>query len=197
MKKRTITIYEYDDLGERAKEHAIDNIRYNGYLDYDWHDGVYEDSKQIGKILGINIDEIYFRGFSSQGDGACFVGEYDYKIGSTKEIREYAPLDTTLHGIADNLCAIQRNRFYKISATIKHSGHYYHSGCTDIDVHHDDYCLYYNDDCVNELIEVLRDFMNWIYRTLEKEYEYLNTDEQIEEFIRANGYEFKDNGELY
>ena len=60
MKTKTITVYEFDDLSDSAKEKAIENVRHGGYMDYEWYDCVYEDAKEIGKILGIDIDNIYF-----------------------------------------------------------------------------------------------------------------------------------------
>jgi hypothetical protein len=44
------------------------------------------------------------------------------------------------------------------------------------------------------LIELARDFMDWIYKQLEKEWDYQNSDEQVEESIRANEYEFLEDG---
>ena len=39
--------------------------------------------------------------------------------------------------------------------------------------------------------------MKWIYRALEKEYEYQNADEQIGENIIANVYDFTEDGEVW
>ena len=44
------------------------------------------------------------------------------------------------------------------------------------------------------IIELARDYMNWIYHTLEKEREYENADAQVDEAIRANEYEFLKDG---
>ena len=198
MKTKTVNIYSFEELNESAKERAINNYRESDIMSYDWYDFVYEDAKEIGKIMGIDIDKIYFSGFWSQGDGACFEGGYCYAKGSTKKIREYAPLDKDLHAIADKLYAIQKERFYKISARVKHSGYYYHSGCTDIEVYHDSYELWYNVDYdfIDGIQETLRDFMQWIYKTLESEYEFLTSNEAIEENIKANEFEFDEFGNM-
>jgi hypothetical protein len=47
-----------------------------------------------------------------------------------------------------------------------------------------------------ELTEALRDFNRWIFKSLEKEYEYLMSDEQVDESIKANEYEFTKEGGL-
>ena len=46
------------------------------------------------------------------------------------------------------------------------------------------------------VLEALRDFNRWIYKQLETEYEYLISEKQIEESIRANEYEFTEDGSI-
>ena len=190
-------VYTFDELPENIQEKVIDNFRENN-LDYDWWENTFEDFISICAILGIETDhkKIFFSGFSSQGDGACFEGEYKYKKGSVKEIKAYAPLDKKLHEIALNLSKLQSKAFYRLQATIKHSGHYYHCNCTDIDVSRTDY-IDITDEQENGIIEYLRDLMNWLYKTLEKEYEYLQSDDAIKETIAANEYKFLENGKIY
>jgi len=133
---RAITkyVYKFDELSESAKQKAIDDYRQDG-IDYDWYDAVYEDARQIGEILGIKIDNIYFSGFSNQGDGACFEGSYAYTKGNTKEIKDHAPQDEELHRIARELQKLQKKNFYSLSAKVKQSGHYSHEYCTEIEVY--------------------------------------------------------------
>jgi len=55
-KNRTIKVYQFDELSERAKERARE-WWLSGGLDWEWWDGVYEDAKTIGlKITGFDID---------------------------------------------------------------------------------------------------------------------------------------------
>jgi hypothetical protein len=42
----------------------------------------------------------------------------------------------------------------------------------------------------------MRDFADWIYRQLESEYDYANSDESVDENILCNEYEFDENGKL-
>lgn len=44
------------------------------------------------------------------------------------------------------------------------------------------------------LADCLRDFMRWIYRELESEYEYQTSHDAVLESIRANRYQFTENG---
>lgn len=48
----------------------------------------------------------------------------------------------------------------------------------------------------DEVTKALRDFNRWIFRRLQDEYEYLTSDEQVEESIRANEYEFTEDGTI-
>ena len=204
---KTITIikevYSFNELGEDAKEKAMNEYRENA-LDYEWYDCSYEGAKEIGALIGINIDKIYFSGFFSQGDGACFEGHYEYKKGGLKAIKAYAPLDTTLHAIARDLQIVQKRNFYKLSAKVKQSGHYMHERCTAVQVYKDyEYFFDTDDSCARGsthdgagVVEALRDFMQWIYSQLEKEHDYLQSDASVTEMILENEYEFTIEGEL-
>jgi hypothetical protein len=196
---KTIYLYSFDELDDSAKETAREWYR-NGGLDYKWWDEIYDDAKECGQILGISIDNIYFSGFWNQGDGACFEGSYTYAKSATKAIREHAPQNTVLHDIADALQTIQRPWFYSLEAQIKHSGRYAHEYSTDIDV--SDSREYLDSstsitDTEEALSDTLRDFMRWIYSQLETEYNWLNSDEQIDESMRINEYRFNENGTIY
>jgi len=59
-----------------------------------------------------------------------------------------------------------------------------------------DYWQSVSDDTRESLSNALRDFMRWIYRSLETEYDYLTSEEQIAESIIINGYEFDEYGEI-
>lgn len=200
MRIETVTreIYQFTELDDDAKEKARDWWRDGFQYDSWWHDDIIDGAKRIGGIMGIDIDHVYFSGFSSQGDGACFVGSYQYNKGALPAIMREYPQDTELHQIARDLQALQRSWFYGLSATVKHQGHYYHEFCTYIDVQADDTITGYDRDIIpaeDRLTELLRDFMRWIYKRLEQEYEWLMSDEQIDEAIIFNEYEFTSDGE--
>jgi len=203
------TVYRLDELSGGAKEKARAWYREGGF-EYDWYDAVYEDFQRIAEILGIRLKTrtvrlmgggsqqescIWFRGFWSQGDGACWEGFYSYRKNAPAEIRSYAPQDTTLHGIADALQAIQRRNFYQLRAKVSHRGHYYHEYCMAISVERDSPT--YQDmspDAEDIVIEALRDLARWLYRQLEREYDYLSSDEAVDETITANEYTFTETG---
>lgn len=191
-------VFKFCELSQDAKETVIETFS-DINTDYQWWDFLFEDFKTVGEILGIEINEIYFSGFWSQGDGACFEGNYSYKKDCIKKIKEYAPTDTELHSIATALFQIQRPYFYRLTANIKHSGHYYHEYCTAIDVYQQDNTDYGNvsSNDVEAIEDLLRDFMRWMYQQLEKEYNWLTTKEQIISTIESNNYEFTEDGQQY
>lgn len=188
------TIYKFDELTDSAKERARDWYR-QGAFDYEWWDCTYEDAKECLAIAGFTIDKIYFSGFSSQGDGACFEGTWAaHAAKPVKAMREHAPLDNELHRIAAEMRRIAKHAKGS-SMSVLQSGHYYHEYCTSfsVDVGDD----YQGDDAQQveeDIIEASRDAMRWIYSKLEKAYDYQNADEQVDEEIIANGYEFDEEG---
>ena len=206
------TVYRLDELSEAAKDKARAWYREGGF-DYDWYDAVYEDFQRIAEILGIRFKtrtvrlygggsrqepRIFFSGFWSQGDGACWEGLYSYRKNATAEIRSYAPLDAALHGIADALLAIQRRNFYQLRAEASHRGHYYHEYCMSISVERDSPTWQdMTADAEEIVIEALRDLARWLYRQLEREYEYLTSDEAVDETIIANEYTFTEAGRRF
>lgn len=195
MKTIETVVYNFNELDEKAKEKARAWYR-EGAFDYEWYDSIYEDATTIAALMGISIDKIYFSGFYSQGDGACFEGSYTHKEGSLQAVIDYAPQDDKLHAIAAGLAKLQHDWKNTLNATIKHRGHYYHSGCTEIDVYNREN-PYGNLDCEQDIKDALRSFMDWIYSQLEKEYEYQNSDEQVDVSILANEYTFTETGKRF
>ncbi|MBY6239588.1 antitoxin of toxin-antitoxin stability system [Methylosinus sp. Sm6] len=206
------TVYRLDELSDAAKEKARAWYR-EGAFDHDWFEFIYEDFERVSEILGLRLKTrsvrlhgggtrqkpcIWFRGFWSQGDGACFETFYSYRKTTRRRIREYAPQDAELHRIADALQAIQRRNFYQLSAEARHRGHYCHEYCMAISVERDSPT--YQDmtaDAEEVVIEALRDLARWLYRHLEREYEHQTSDEAVDEAIIANEYTFTETGRRF
>lgn len=49
----------------------------------------------------------------------------------------------------------------------------------------------------DDVAEALRDLARWLYGKLEDEYDYLTSDETVDEAIAANGYSFTEDGERF
>jgi len=52
-------------------------------------------------------------------------------------------------------------------------------------------------DAEEVVIEALRDLARWLYRQLEREYDYLSSDDVVDEAIIANGYTFTEAGQRF
>ena len=215
MRTETLTrkIYTFDELDDTAKERAREWCRQDQseylHLDYDWFDFIYDYAQRVAEILGIEFDakhiplmdgttrpepKIWFSGFWTQGSGASFEGSYRYARGAAKRIRAYAPNDKILHGIADDLQSAQKNHLYQLEASCSHRGRYYNSGSMAVvGYHREDSCRDIGDAEIT-IEEALRDFADWIYKSLEAEYDWLLADEQIDDSIRANEWEFDVDG---
>lgn len=177
-------VYSFDELSEEAKEKARDWYRQGAFED-DWYSAVYSDFEQICEILGISLASvpvrlfgggtrrkpcIWFSGFASQGDGACFEGDYIYVRGSSRAIRDYAPKDEELHRIADALLTAQWGNFFQLGARISHRGRYYHEYSMEIAVDRGspvDQAM--TTTAEEDVAEALRDLARWLYGKLQAE----------------------------
>jgi len=206
------TVYRLHELSNSAKEKARAWYRDGGFDD-DWHDAVYADFESICDILGVTLRMrpvplfgggsrgkpcIYFSGFWSQGDGACFEGCYAYTPQASVKIREYAPKDAELHRIVDALQAIQRRNFYGLNADIRHRGRHYHEYCMSITVNRNSATGQdMTRDAEEVVVEALRDLARWLYRALEGEYIDRTSDTAVDETIAANEYTFTQAGRRF
>lgn len=210
MKIIQAEVYTFDELSEKAKEKAIEELTTD---DHAYQEFVYEDATELGKIIGIEIDtktrqlpsgrtietpQIYYTGFWSQGDGASFDGTYRYKKGAVNAIKQATGnSEKELIRIATALQEIQKPYFYQLRAKCKQdSNHYYHSKTMRVDIYHNENPDIDVTEAEKELTILLRDFADWIYDQLEKQYEYSISEESVRFMCEANDYVFNEYGEL-
>lgn len=199
MKTIETKVYSLSELSPSAKERARDWYR-KGLSGQGLWDGdcVIEDAQQCLALAGFNVDKVFYSGFSSQGDGACFNGGWDARNVNAAGMKEHAPQDAELHRIADE-CARIAALFPTASLSVKHSGRYSHQYCTVniVDENGDEIDTAAAQDAEKALIEASRDAMAWIYRQLEADWDWRNGDEQVDESIEANEYTFTEEGERF
>lgn len=201
-----ITLYSYEELSDRAKERAKEWwLSCRDETDYEC---VIEDFVEVAKLLGITMKthpvqlmsgktrydpSVWYSVAYCQGDFAAFDGYYDYVRGSAKAVKDYAPQDETLHGIADQLQALQAANFYQLRATVTHH-HYYglQAEVTRESGNGDSLETSYETD--KALLGIMRDLCQWLYRQLVKQDEWLSSEEQIAEAMAANEYTFREDG---
>ncbi len=206
------TVYRLDELSDAAKEKARAWYREGGF-DHEWFEFVFDDFERICVILGVELRTapvrlygggtrqkpcIYFSGFWSQGDGACFEGHYRHAKGAARNIREHAPKEAELHRIADVLQAVQRRNFYQLRAGVAHRDRYYHEYCMAISVERDSPTWQdITPDAEDIVIEALRGLARWLYRQLEREYEHQSSDGCVDEAIAASDFTFTGEGRRF
>jgi hypothetical protein len=201
------TVYEFHELSAPAKERARAWFR-DGLGHNDWFDAIYRDFEAVCERIGVSLDTrpvplvggrtcqescIYFSGFASQGDGACFEGIYAHQQDALKAITNYAPQDAELQGIARRLDDLQRQHAFALRATLRHRDRYYHEHSMDISVDRID-GLDIPQATEETVTECLRNLARWLYSQLEHEWHYLISDSHADETITANSYTFTENG---
>lgn len=172
---------------------------------------------QQGKLMGFSFKErsrksasgkplpgepcIYWSGFWSQGDGACFEGRWSARACRATEVCSgwgASPSTTELLRIAAGFQELA-SAFPDASFRVKHRGHYSHEHCTEFDFSIADDDILVNDGEIEQaeqqLTDLSRSFMRWIYRQLESAYEDHLSEANACESILANEYEFTEDGE--
>jgi hypothetical protein len=211
MRIREVKLFTFEELDERAKERARDWYRQALVGDNYFAESVLEGAATACGMLGIELATrtvqlmgggtrrepvIYWSGFNHQGQGACFEGRYRYAPGAGRKVRKEWPQDAELHRIADELQRIQRAWFYRLEASLTHRGSDVHEMSVAIDCDDSTGVRTVDTDTCEALADALRDVMRWVYRRLEAEYEHINSDESVDETIRANEYEFTEDGDI-
>lgn len=161
------TVYKFEELSPRAKERARDWYR-QGALDYDWWDSVYEDAGRIGlKITGFDLN----RGADAEGKFTSTAVDVANAI-----LREHGDKTETYKDARDFLKDWEK----------KEKAYY------DADEDNEDF------EGSEEGEELEKEFLNTILQDyaqiLQTEMEYLTSDEQVDEMITANEYEFDEDG---
>lgn len=217
METVSVEVFTFAELSDSAKEKAREWWRELESLDFNGWGDEFEAAETAAKLLGIEFDRnevplhgggkrsdpnIMYSGFSSQGDGASFTGTYHYLKGSSKAIRQEFGTDNKLWAIADGLTALQRKHGYKLAGRITQSGHYVHKHTMHLDPYRADKNGFEIDSEVDaevgdELLELMRDFAQWIYDGLESSYDWRMSDESVDDSITANEYRFTVNGDFW
>src|SRR5262245_20424073 len=100
-REMTVQVYQYDELSDKAKAKAHDWFR-EGFESSDL-DNVIDQFAEVAGWLGFELKQIdvplhngktrkepaiYWSGFSSQGDGACFEGNWSYRANAVAKVKE-------------------------------------------------------------------------------------------------------------
>lgn len=188
MKQILKTVYELDEV----KEKAIEKNRYINVEFNDWNNLLILDWKEKLEKAGFSDPKIYFSGFYSQGDGACFdCNSFDISR-LLKNLNFTDKEKARILEIQDDFSiTIEKNGF---------ANHYNHERTryTNIDSFYieneKDKNLLFD---LEKHIEQLRlDLCRKIYNDLEDEYYYLTSDQAVYDTLQANEYYFEESGKI-
>ena len=176
-------------------------------VSHDWWEFTYEDFKNEMAQKGVVVDDIFFSGFWSQGDGACFTGTVSSS--NFKLFMEAFDLHDKFSA------AYYFAQSQEVYMNIVHQGYYSHENTMSVQLHdytgnpygeedglryetYDTMQTLFNEDfdaLEDELQELMQNEARKLYRRLEKEYEYLTSDEVVWETIEANDLRLQHEGE--
>jgi len=187
MKTVSGDLYTFDELSDKAKERARDWYK-TDYPASGWWECAYDNAREAFALFGVETSDISFSGFWSQGDGASFTGDFRASlISPAADLAAEFPTDETLRVLHARLTAINHPEDTRV--TITRYGNYVHSRT----MYMNDADEYSRDD-ERELLSILRSLANWLYGLLESEYDYLVSNECVDESILSNGYHFTIDG---
>ena len=172
MKTKTINLYSFNELNEETQKKAIAFLT-DINTQHNWWDLTTDEMNEELTKLGFIGSKIYFSGFSSQGDGACFICD----------------------SIDFNLFQGGKYKDLDITANIEHRWRYYFATSTTVNLEGE-----VTDEQYSEIEQAIKDereeIGNRFYKRLEDEHYYLISDEAIKETITANNYLFNEDGEI-
>lgn len=203
------TEFTFDELSERAKQNARKEHTSGDYPDHEWWDNICYDAVRMGQMLGIEIGttahvstkgrnytsiNIWFSGFSSQGDGACFDGTYRYAPDAVKNI-SLQTNDEELLRIAQELTLMQLTQRlqgleYFTGAIVVSSGNNIRTEIRDWGVDE------VGEPDEEDFTRLMQDFADWVYKRLEDENDYLYSDEYVDEQLSEKDCVFDEEGNI-
>lgn len=212
MRIKHVKLYQFDELPtEEAKERAREWWREASAGDTDFAESVTDDFMTAAQACGFDLTgkhPVTWSGFSSQGDGAAFTGSWsasrvdikalladrpatytDRATGETKTCESNAELAIILQAFA-SLAAYCPSGYGSAEASHRYNNMTCEWGYEDGESSH-----IARTTMAEDFKELCRDLAHWFYRSLEREYEYVNSAEYIDDCLRGNEYEFTEDGE--
>lgn len=199
------TIEEWKEKDKKVYKHILDRHR-DINVDHAWWEFTVEAFEEELEALGFSNTNFNFSGFSSQGDGASFTGDWNSeKILTVKELKEKG---IGLSDWAKELKRVLKGTLKDIKAkyatfSIKRISHHYAHEYT-VSIFEPEYWNsrkqeqdYIPQEQEDNLLKGCRTAMHEMYRILEKEYDYLTSDEAVEETLSVNEYKFDKDGKIW
>lgn len=185
---------EFQALPDNVREDVVEKRRYWNVEDEYWHEHLIDDFKKGMAELGIRANMVYFSGFCSQGDGACFDGRIDDKT-KLFALPEFAAFKEFAHSLYNVTWSSRGNYCHEETLSFEFS---LNEESEPWELDYDNPLRYQvdkiaYDDAMALMAKFEPVFTEWIkskcrelYNTLEEEYDYQTEDEQVVESLIAN-----------
>lgn len=192
VRTEQIQIYKFSELGEEAKEEAIENQRNDEfYLDYEWYDGLHEGFIEELNSIGVDCKSFYWDLYKSRD----FKAEDLIVTDNDKLLKSVG----CINWLVMNELRTEKTLIYDISLS--------EYGEADIEL---DFELEDNlsnkeyeergketEEIEEKIKELFDEKFKKFWETINKEYDYLLSDEAISENLEINEYEFNKDGSRY
>lgn len=203
---------KFDELSDKAKEKALEWAAICNAEHFDG-DSVLDSWSYILIALGFYDFKIYYSGFASQGDGACFTGHWEPAWVELDKLKEWVPDNDPAKfgtfaqeqhalwkllkaaGVEDDEGQEDTDgqlNFLAGHVRLTKNGRYYHENSIDYEYSYEGW----NRILEENFEEWCKDLMKMIYRELESDYEYATSREAALELLECNEYDFNDKGEI-
>lgn len=192
MRIEHIAYFQYDELTDEAKQKAKDWYRNGIQSDTFMIDEIFDSFKALFKEAGITLEDWQL--------GAYTYNSVKFDIGDAADLKGKRALAWIEHHLLSHL-RITRKEFNEKRKDYMSYGPDYRVGkvkpCPLTGICYDEDFLNSLQNSVKEgetLKESFKGLADLCQRLCEREIEYQNEDEQVEDTIRANGYEFTIDG---
>lgn len=213
MGTQTITIFEFDELSDKAKEKARQWWRDSEAQDFGSDPWMMERYETAASFIGIELknhdvnltggglrsDSNIWWSLHVPGSGASFEGSWSFSPDAVKFVRDEF-CDEKLNDIADRLMAFEsaqklRNGSGSGGALITTHRRDVHEYAMSVDVFDGEGGDLEDEEATSLFLEIMRDFARWIHQGISDEYDSRMEDEYVDDSIRANKYEFDEDGD--
>jgi hypothetical protein len=209
---------KFTELTPKAKAYALDN--YNNSEDY-WYESTLEQAKEDGLALGFYIYDIVFSGFSSQGDGASWMGHINLGEYIDANIKDDDPKHASYMVLRELIrnewidrMEIDRPSFmYSHSGTMRNGGARDHAYDVQEDYKHElvdgilagasvrelynsingEYLLF---ELCERAFNHAKEYADGIYKKLWDDYDHYSSEEVFAETAEINEWDFDETGRM-
>lgn len=197
METVTVETFTFDELSDKAKEVARKWYKECGYGDPEHIQEMFE--QDLENFFFFPMENVYFCLGYCQGDGVAFTGTIDFDALMKWKGGEPGLLKNRAY-IRQLIRKLSRSNVY-LSGKVTHFGHYYHWNSMDVKVEGENQTgplTEKQETWIGELTNCLQDLVKELSKKLEKigyeEIEYQDSDEVVDDNIRANEYKFTKEG---